>query len=237
MTTGFLVWKIVRMPVEDALRHRLELGAAMIHRRHVHGAQHAVGHVGRSRNLQEMPAGFVGHDGVSRGRGARPTVSLLDARVADADVPSCRSNWIMNSLFVSSDRSQDRGRRGRPHGGDDPAGPGAAAGEREIAGEVCSTASSRGRYATDASIYQIMPAGVVVARSRRRRRGGARRRREEGVPLTMRGGGTSQCGQTVNSGLIVDTSKHLNRCSSSTSPGAGARWSSRGSCSTSSTGC
>src|ERR1700685_4631704 len=35
--------------------------------------------------------------------------------------------------------------------------------------------------------------------------------REEGVPVTARGGGTSQCGQTVNSGLIIDGSKTLNR--------------------------
>ncbi|MGY4503234.1 FAD/FMN-containing dehydrogenase/Fe-S oxidoreductase [Bradyrhizobium sp. GM24.11] len=35
--------------------------------------------------------------------------------------------------------------------------------------------------------------------------------RDEGVKVTPRGGGTSQCGQTVNDGLVVDLSKHLNR--------------------------
>ncbi|MFX4466480.1 hypothetical protein ABTA69_20710, partial [Acinetobacter baumannii] len=36
---------------------------------------------------------------------------------------------------------------------------------REITGDVLFDAFSRGRYATDASFYQIMPAGVVVPRS------------------------------------------------------------------------
>ena len=36
---------------------------------------------------------------------------------------------------------------------------------RETTGEVLFDPFSRGRYATDASFYQIMPAGVVVPRS------------------------------------------------------------------------
>jgi len=82
---------------------------------------------------------------------------------------------------------------------------------KEIAGEVLFDRFSRGRYATDASIYQIMPAGVVVARTTDDVAAALDAAREEGLPLTMRGGGTSQCGQTVNSGLVVDTSKYLNR--------------------------
>ena len=35
--------------------------------------------------------------------------------------------------------------------------------------------------------------------------------REAGIPVLPRGGGTSQCGQTVNRALVIDTSKHLNR--------------------------
>ncbi|WP_206454594.1 FAD-binding and (Fe-S)-binding domain-containing protein [Aurantimonas marina] len=82
---------------------------------------------------------------------------------------------------------------------------------KEIAGEVLFDRFSRGRYATDASIYQIMPVGVVVARTTDDVAAALDAAREEGLPLTMRGGGTSQCGQTVNSGLVVDTSKYLNR--------------------------
>jgi FAD/FMN-containing dehydrogenase/Fe-S oxidoreductase len=83
--------------------------------------------------------------------------------------------------------------------------------EREIRGEVMFDAFTRGRYATDASIYQVMPAGVVVPSHVEDIEAALSAARDEGVPLTMRGGGTSQCGQTVNSGLIVDTSRHLNR--------------------------
>ena len=83
--------------------------------------------------------------------------------------------------------------------------------QKEVGGEVLFDRFSRGRYATDASIYQMMPAGVVVAKRPEDVAAALAAARDEGVALTMRGGGTSQCGQTVNSGLIVDTSKHLNR--------------------------
>ena len=43
----------------------------------------------------------------------------------------------------------------------------------ETRGEVLFTAADRGRYATDASIYQVMPVGVFVPRSARRREAGA----------------------------------------------------------------
>src|SRR5712672_2171925 len=80
-----------------------------------------------------------------------------------------------------------------------------------ITGDVFFDAFNRGRYATDASFYQIMPAGVVVPRST----GGALEAlaicRDEGFIVTPRGGGTSQCGQTVNDGIVIDLSKHLNR--------------------------
>ncbi|HSG95931.1 MAG TPA: FAD-linked oxidase C-terminal domain-containing protein, partial [Afifellaceae bacterium] len=78
-------------------------------------------------------------------------------------------------------------------------------------GEVFADAFARGRYATDASIYQIMPAAVVVPRSADDVAAALTLAREEGLALTMRGGGTSQCGQSVNSGIVVDTSIHLNR--------------------------
>ncbi len=82
---------------------------------------------------------------------------------------------------------------------------------REIAGEVLFDAFSRGRYSTDASIYQIEPIGVVVPRDEQDVRRCIQVAAEEGIPLLPRGGGTSQCGQTVGEALIVDVSKHLNR--------------------------
>lgn len=69
---------------------------------------------------------------------------------------------------------------------------------------------SRARYATDASHYQILPAAVAAPRSREDVARALDAAREDGVPVTMRGGGTSQCGQTINSGLILDCSKYLN---------------------------
>lgn len=81
----------------------------------------------------------------------------------------------------------------------------------EITGDVLFDRFSRGRYATDASFYQIMPAGVVVPRTMDEALLSLAIARDEGLKVTPRGGGTSQCGQTVNDGLVVDLSKHLNR--------------------------
>ena len=80
-----------------------------------------------------------------------------------------------------------------------------------IAGEVRFDAVSRTLYSTDASVYQITPLGVVVARTREDIVRTVRLCHEFRCPLTLRGGGTSQAGQTVGPGLILDTSKHVNR--------------------------
>ncbi|MEX0760705.1 MAG: FAD-binding protein, partial [Tistlia sp.] len=77
-----------------------------------------------------------------------------------------------------------------------------------LEGEVLFGAFDRGRYATDASIYQIEPLGVVVPRHEADVRRTLEIAREEGLPVLPRGGGTSQCGQTVGACLVVDTSKH-----------------------------
>jgi FAD/FMN-containing dehydrogenase/Fe-S oxidoreductase len=82
---------------------------------------------------------------------------------------------------------------------------------RELRGEVLFDAASRGRYATDASIYQVEPVGVVVPSSAEDVAATLALAREEGVPVLARGGGTSQCGQTVNRAIVLDFSKHLRR--------------------------
>ncbi|WP_213770014.1 FAD-binding and (Fe-S)-binding domain-containing protein [Bradyrhizobium sp. dw_78] len=82
---------------------------------------------------------------------------------------------------------------------------------REITGEVLFDRFSRGRYATDASFYQIMPAGVVVPRTVDEALRALAIARDDGRIVTPRGGGTSQCGQTVNDGIVIDLSKYLNR--------------------------
>src|ERR1700755_2596397 len=82
---------------------------------------------------------------------------------------------------------------------------------REITGDVRFDSFSRGRYATDASFYQIMPAGVVVPRSIDEALRALAITRDAGRKVTPRGGGTSQCGQTINDGIVIDLSKHLNK--------------------------
>src|SRR5215211_6334561 len=79
-----------------------------------------------------------------------------------------------------------------------------------LLGEVEFDAFTRGRYATDASHYQIMPLGVVVPRTIEEAERAIEICRAEGVAVTPRGGGSSQAGQTVNASVIVDCSKHLN---------------------------
>ena len=83
--------------------------------------------------------------------------------------------------------------------------------KREITGEVLFDPFSRGRYATDASFYQIMPAGVVVPRTIDEALRALAIARDAGLNVTPRGGGTSQCGQTINDGIVIDFSKYLNR--------------------------
>jgi len=82
---------------------------------------------------------------------------------------------------------------------------------REVDGEILFDAGSRGRYATDASIYQLMPIGVVVPRNADAAITAMRIAVEEGIPILPRGAGTSQCGQTVGTALVIDDSKYLNR--------------------------
>src|SRR5579862_32805 len=81
----------------------------------------------------------------------------------------------------------------------------------EQVGQVLFDAFSRGRYSTDASHYQIMPLGVVTPRSAADAERALAICRTEGVPVTPRGGGTSQAGQTVNESLVIDCSRHFNR--------------------------
>ena len=78
-------------------------------------------------------------------------------------------------------------------------------------GDVLFDRFSRGRYATDASFYQIMPLGVLAPRDCADLSAALSIAREEGVSLLPRGGGTSQSGQAINEALVLDTTKYLNR--------------------------
>jgi FAD/FMN-containing dehydrogenase/Fe-S oxidoreductase len=80
---------------------------------------------------------------------------------------------------------------------------------RHTQGDVLFDAASRGRYATDASIYQIEPVGVLVPGSEEDVAAALQIAAAHKVPVLARGGGTSQCGQTVGAALVIDNSKHL----------------------------
>ena len=81
--------------------------------------------------------------------------------------------------------------------------------KEHLLGEVQFDAFTRGRYATDASHYQIMPLGVVAPRSVKEAEYALALAREEGVSVLPRGAGTSQAGQAVNTSLVIDCSKYL----------------------------
>ncbi len=80
----------------------------------------------------------------------------------------------------------------------------------EVEGEVRFDDLTRGLYSTDASIYQIRPLGVVIPKTAQSAVRAVQLCAEMSVPLMARGGGTSQCGQTVNDALVLDCSKYLN---------------------------
>jgi FAD/FMN-containing dehydrogenase/Fe-S oxidoreductase len=80
---------------------------------------------------------------------------------------------------------------------------------RHTRGELMFDAASRGRYATDASIYQQTPLGVFVPQDEADVQAALDIARSLKAPVLPRGGGTSQCGQTVGECLVIDQSKHL----------------------------
>lgn len=83
--------------------------------------------------------------------------------------------------------------------------------ESQIVGEVRFDAISRALYSTDASVYQIQPLGVVIAKNRQDIIRTVQICHRFRCPLTLRGGGTSQAGQAIGEGILLDTSKYYNR--------------------------
>ncbi len=80
-----------------------------------------------------------------------------------------------------------------------------------LEGEVMTDQITRGIYATDASMYRVMPIGVCYPANRSDAETAVRMATEAGVPVLPRGGGTSLAGQTVGRALIMDFSRHMNR--------------------------
>ena len=77
-----------------------------------------------------------------------------------------------------------------------------------VKGALLTDAASRGRYATDASIYQVEPLAVLVPESDDDVRAAIDACAELRMPILPRGAGSSQCGQAVGAALVIDHSKH-----------------------------
>ncbi|MFX0545982.1 FAD-binding and (Fe-S)-binding domain-containing protein [Roseovarius sp. S1116L3] len=82
--------------------------------------------------------------------------------------------------------------------------------QTRVQGDVLFDSFSRGRYATDASLYQMFPLGILSPKSEDDIRAAIDIASEQGVPILARGGGTSQCGQTVNEALVLDNTQYFN---------------------------
>src|SRR5437588_9572361 len=90
--------------------------------------------------------------------------------------------------------------------------PGLASRLRQVMrGDVLFGAFDRGRYSTDASIYQIEPIGVALPKGTDDIEAAIALAREEGFPVIARGGGSSQNGQTLGEAMILDTSRYMNQ--------------------------
>jgi FAD/FMN-containing dehydrogenase/Fe-S oxidoreductase len=82
---------------------------------------------------------------------------------------------------------------------------------QETSGDVMTDSASRGRYATDASIYQAMPVAVMIPKTANDIASAIQIAADVGVPVLPRGGGTSQCGQTTGTALVIDNTKYFRK--------------------------
>jgi FAD/FMN-containing dehydrogenase/Fe-S oxidoreductase len=78
-----------------------------------------------------------------------------------------------------------------------------------IDGDVRFDDYSRELYATDASIYEVTPIGVVFPRSTADVAAVVGYCAERGIPVLPRGGGTSLAGQAVNEAVVLDFTRHM----------------------------
>ena len=81
----------------------------------------------------------------------------------------------------------------------------------QVKGKVLFDEFSRGRYSTDSSLYQIKPVGAVLPVDTNDVLQIMEYSQKHHIPLLARGGGSSQCGQTVGESIVLDYSKHQNK--------------------------
>lgn len=80
-----------------------------------------------------------------------------------------------------------------------------------LPGRVRSDAYNRMLYATDASIYRVMPHAVVVPQHADDVQAVMEMAAEHGVAVLPRTAGSSLAGQAVNEAIVIDFTKHLDR--------------------------
>ncbi len=80
-----------------------------------------------------------------------------------------------------------------------------------VRGELRTDTYTRILYSTDASIYQVMPHGVLIARDEEDVHAAVEAAARHKVPILPRGAGSSLAGQAVNEALVIDTSRFLDR--------------------------
>ncbi|MAD13661.1 MAG: lactate dehydrogenase [Pelagibacteraceae bacterium] len=83
--------------------------------------------------------------------------------------------------------------------------------QNKIKGKVLTDPFSRGRYSTDSSLYQITPLGAVLPKDQNDVLNLMEYSQKNAIPLLARGGGSSQCGQTVSEAIVLDYSMHQNK--------------------------
>ena len=81
----------------------------------------------------------------------------------------------------------------------------------KVSGKTLFDEFSRGRYSTDASVYQIKPLGVILPKDTNDVLNIMDYSQRNSIPLLARGGGSSQCGQTVGESVVLDYSRHQNK--------------------------
>ena len=80
-----------------------------------------------------------------------------------------------------------------------------------LRGDVSESTTRIAEYSSDASNYRVPPRVVVFPADVADLEAVAEVSRSTGVPLTMRGGGTSVAGNAIGPGIVADTSVHLNK--------------------------
>lgn len=80
-----------------------------------------------------------------------------------------------------------------------------------LEGDVRFDDYTRQLFSRDASMYTMMPRGVVFPRTQADVVATVRIASERGIPVVPRGAGTSLAGQTIGPGIVVDFSRDMNR--------------------------